>query len=118
MPQNTAGPVALAAMITIRLQTIVSREVASGDTAVATVGSSQAGTRNNVIPDFAVMELNVRSKIPDAVGVPYCYWALGFIDRDTYLAAKKDSAWRTCPPTTRRSSCLRFSPPCGPAPRR
>jgi len=30
------------------------------------------------------------SKIPDAVGVPYCYWAIGFTDRDTYLAAEKD----------------------------
>ncbi|HET6188760.1 MAG TPA: peptidase dimerization domain-containing protein [Trebonia sp.] len=61
MPQDTVDPVVLAAMITIRLQTIVSREVAPDDTAVVTVGSSRAGTRNNVIPDFAVLELNVRS---------------------------------------------------------
>jgi hippurate hydrolase len=52
MPQNTVDPVVLAAMITIRLQTIVSREVAPDDTAVVTVGSSRAGTRNNVIPEF------------------------------------------------------------------
>ena len=30
------------------------------------------------------------SKIPDAVGIPYCYWAIGFTDRETYLAAEKD----------------------------
>ena len=60
-PQNTIDPVVLAAMIIIRLQTIVSREVAPGDVAVVTVGSCQAGTRSNVIPDFAVLELNLRS---------------------------------------------------------
>ena len=166
MPQHTIDPVVLAAMIIVRLQTIVSREVAPGDTAVVTVGSCHAGTRGNVIPDFAVLELNVRSyssatrqrmldaikrivraecqasgspkdpefetifsfpvtdndaaatervarafaahfgdrateipkqtvsedfsKIPDAVGAPYCYWGFGFTDRDTYLAAEKD----------------------------
>jgi amidohydrolase len=166
MPQHTVDPVVLAAMIIVRLQTVVSREVAPGDTAVVTVGSCQAGTRSNVIPDFAVLELNVRSystvtrqrmldaikrivraecqasgsprdpefettlsfpvtdnnpaatervaaafaahfgdrateipkqtvsedfsKIPDAVGAPYCFWAIGFTDRDAYLAAEKD----------------------------
>lgn len=30
------------------------------------------------------------SKIPDAAGVPYTYWGLGYTDRDTYLAAEKD----------------------------
>jgi metal-dependent amidase/aminoacylase/carboxypeptidase family protein len=29
------------------------------------------------------------SKIPDAAGVPYTYWGLGYTDRDTYLAAEK-----------------------------
>jgi hippurate hydrolase len=165
-PQNTVDPVVLAAMIILRLQTIVSREVAPGDIAVVTVGSCQAGTRSNVIPDHAVLELNLRSysavthqrmleaiqrivhaecqasgspkdpefettfsfpvtdnnpavtdrvakafaahfgdradeiprqtvsedfsKIPDAAGVPYTYWGLGYTDRDTYLAAQKD----------------------------
>ena len=60
-PQNSIDPVVLAAMIIIRLQTIVSREVAPGDIAVVTVGSCQAGTRSNVIPDLAVLELNLRS---------------------------------------------------------
>ena len=60
-PENTVDPVVLAAMIIVRLQTIVSREVTPGDTAVVTVGSCQAGTRSNVIADFAVLELNLRS---------------------------------------------------------
>ncbi len=61
MPQNTVDPVVLAALITIRLQTIVSREVAPGETAVLTVGSLQAGTKSNIIPDRAVLQLNLRS---------------------------------------------------------
>jgi len=165
MPQHAVDPVVLAAMIVVRLQTVVSREVAPGDTAVLTVGKLQAGTRSNVIPDYAVLELNMRSysvvtrqrmldaigrivraecqasgspkdpefetiftfpvtdndaaatarvaeafaahfgdlageippqtvsedfsKIPDAAGVPYCYWSLGFTDKQTYLAAEQ-----------------------------
>ena len=61
MPQNTIDPVVLAAMIVVRLQTVVSREVAPTQTAVLTVGSSQAGTTSNVIPDHAVLQLNTRS---------------------------------------------------------
>ncbi len=61
MPQNTIDPVVLAAMIVVRLQTVVSREIAPGQTAVLTVGSSQAGTTSNVIPDHAVLQLNIRS---------------------------------------------------------
>ena len=61
MPQNTIDPVVLAAMTIVRLQTVVSREVPPGDTAVLTVGSCHAGTRSNIIPDNAVLELNTRS---------------------------------------------------------
>jgi hippurate hydrolase len=61
MPQNTVDPVVLAALITIRLQTVVSREVSPGETAVLTVGSSHAGTKSNIIPDQAVLQLNLRS---------------------------------------------------------
>ena len=61
MPQATIDPVVLAAMIVIRLQTVVSREVAPTETAVLTVGSIQAGTKSNVIPDHAVLQLNVRT---------------------------------------------------------
>jgi amidohydrolase len=61
MPQAAVDPVVLAAMIVVRLQTIVSREVAPGETAVLTVGSIQAGTKSNVIPDQATLQLNVRT---------------------------------------------------------
>jgi hippurate hydrolase len=61
MPQAAIDPVVLAAMIVVRLQTVVAREVAPGETAVLTVGSIQAGTKSNVIPDHAVLQLNVRT---------------------------------------------------------
>ncbi len=61
MPQATVDPVVLAAMIVLRLQTVISRETAATDPAVLTVGSVQAGTKSNVIPDHAVLELNVRT---------------------------------------------------------
>ena len=61
IPQAAVDPVVLAAMIVIRLQTIVSREIRPGQTAVLTVGSIQAGTKSNVIPDHAVLQLNIRT---------------------------------------------------------
>jgi amidohydrolase len=61
MPQATIDPVVLAAMIVIRLQTIVSREIAPADPAVLTVGSITSGTKSNVIGDHAVLQLNVRT---------------------------------------------------------
>ena len=61
MPQASVDPVVLAAIIVLRLQTIVSREVAPTQTAVLTVGSVHAGTKSNVIGDEAVLELNVRT---------------------------------------------------------
>jgi amidohydrolase len=64
LPQNGIDPVVLAAMIIVRLQTVVSREVTPGEVAIVTVGSVQAGTRSNVIPDHAVLQLNLRSYSP------------------------------------------------------
>jgi hippurate hydrolase len=61
MPQATVDPVVLAAMIVVRLQTIVARESTPAEPAVLTVGSIQAGTTSNVIPDDAVLELNLRT---------------------------------------------------------
>lgn len=61
MPQAAVDPVVLAAMVVVRLQTIVSRETRPGDPAVLTVGSVQAGTKSNVIPDSATILLNVRT---------------------------------------------------------
>lgn len=61
MPHAAVDPVVLAAMIVMRLQTVVSREVPPGETAVLTVGSIRAGTTSNVIPGEAVLQLNVRT---------------------------------------------------------
>jgi amidohydrolase len=61
MPQASVDPVVLAAMIVVRLQTVVAREVAPSETAVLTVGSIQAGTKSNVIPDRATLQLNMRT---------------------------------------------------------
>lgn len=61
MPESSIDPVVMAASIVLRLQTIVSREIAPTDSAVVTVGSLQAGTKENVIPGEAVIKLNVRT---------------------------------------------------------
>ncbi|MFE1429520.1 amidohydrolase [Streptomyces fungicidicus] len=61
MPQAAVDPVVAAAMIVVRLQTVVSRELAATTPAVLTVGSIHAGSGPNVIPDRAVIELNVRT---------------------------------------------------------
>jgi hippurate hydrolase len=61
MPQASIDPVVMAAATVMRLQTIVSREVAAAEAAVVTVGVLQAGTKENVIPDEALIKLNVRT---------------------------------------------------------
>lgn len=61
MPEASIDPVVMAAATVMRLQTIVSREVAAAEAAVVTIGSLQAGTKENVIPDEAIIKLNVRT---------------------------------------------------------
>jgi amidohydrolase len=61
MPQSSIDPVVMAAATVMRLQTVVSREVAAAEAAVVTVGVLQAGTKENVIPDEAIIKLNVRT---------------------------------------------------------
>jgi hippurate hydrolase len=61
MPQASIDPVVMAASTVLRLQTIVSRELAAADAAVLTVGVLQAGTKENIIPDEAIIKLNVRT---------------------------------------------------------
>ncbi|MCD1570694.1 amidohydrolase [Agromyces mediolanus] len=60
-PETTVDPVYLAASTAVRLQGIVSREVAAGDAAVVTVGQLHAGTKNNIIPPDAKLGLSVRT---------------------------------------------------------
>src|SRR4051794_16139679 len=61
MPQASIDPVVMAAATVMRLQGIVSREIAATEAAVVTIGSLQAGTKENVIPGEAIIKLNVRT---------------------------------------------------------
>src|SRR4051794_30078040 len=61
MPESSVDPIVMAAATVLRLQTIVSRELAAGQAAVVTIGALQAGTKDNVIPDEALLKLNVRT---------------------------------------------------------
>ncbi|MEA3426241.1 MAG: amidohydrolase [Bacteroidota bacterium] len=60
-PQTSVDPVIMAAATAMRLQTIVSREVAPIENAVLTIGALQAGTKENIIPDDATLKLNIRT---------------------------------------------------------
>jgi hippurate hydrolase len=61
MPQASVDPIVMAAATVMRLQGIVSREVGATESAVVTIGVLQAGTKENVIPDEAIIKLNVRT---------------------------------------------------------
>ena len=61
MPQACIDPVLMAANIVVRLQTIVAREVDPAEPVVLTVGSINAGTKANIIPDHAELQLNIRT---------------------------------------------------------
>ncbi|GEN81445.1 amidohydrolase [Actinotalea fermentans] len=61
MPHLGVDPVVLASAIVLRLQSIVSREVAPGEFAVVTVGALNAGSKSNVIPDRATLLVNLRT---------------------------------------------------------
>jgi metal-dependent amidase/aminoacylase/carboxypeptidase family protein len=60
-PDASVDPIVMAAATVLRLQTIVSREIPAGETAVVTVGSIHAGTAANIIPDRAELGLSVRT---------------------------------------------------------
>ena len=60
-PETTVDPVVMAAATVMRLQTVVSREIAARDAAVVTVGSLQAGSSPNIIPNEAVLQINIRT---------------------------------------------------------
>lgn len=63
-PQSAVDPIVMAASTVMKLQTVVSRTVAPTDTAVVTVGSMHGGTKENIIPDSAELNLNVRTFEP------------------------------------------------------
>jgi hippurate hydrolase len=60
-PHTTKDPVVIASSIVMRLQTLVSRELNPTESAVVTVGSFQAGSKHNIIPDEARLQITVRS---------------------------------------------------------
>jgi hippurate hydrolase len=60
-PETAVDPVLMAAATVMRLQGIVSREIAGTETAVLTIGALHAGTKENIIPDFAELLLSVRT---------------------------------------------------------
>lgn len=62
MPESCIDPVLLAANVIVRLQGIVSREISPSEVAVLTIGSVQAGQAENVIPDQALLKIDVRSE--------------------------------------------------------
>lgn len=59
-PHSTVDPIVMAAATIMRLQTVVSREVDPRDLAVVTVGAIHAGTKNNIIPADATLQLSLR----------------------------------------------------------
>lgn len=64
-PHRTIDPIVMASRAVVTLQTIVAREIDPLESAVITVGTFHAGTRRNIIPDTAKLELTVRSYKPE-----------------------------------------------------
>ena len=60
-PHRSIDPVLIAAKTVVALHNIVSREIDPLDPAVITVGSIHAGTKSNIIPDQAKLQITVRS---------------------------------------------------------
>jgi amidohydrolase len=63
-PEVSIDPVVMAAATVMRLQTVVSREVAAAETAVLTIGALRAGTKENIIPDDAELLISIRTFDP------------------------------------------------------
>ena len=64
-PHLTVDPIVMASRAVVAVQTIVSRERNPLEPAVITVGSFHAGTKHNIIPDEAKLQLTVRSYKPE-----------------------------------------------------
>lgn len=61
MPNTGVDPLTAAAHILINLQEIHARELAMGERAVLTIGTMNAGTASNVIPDTVTMGGSIRT---------------------------------------------------------
>jgi amidohydrolase len=60
-PNATKDPIVIASELVVFLQTIVSREMDPLQPTVVTVGSFHSGTKHNIIPDDAHLQLTVRT---------------------------------------------------------
>jgi hippurate hydrolase len=67
-PHTTCDPIVLGSRIVTTLQTLVSRELDPQTPGVVTVGSFHAGTKHNIVPDEAKLQLTVRSFTPEVRG--------------------------------------------------
>jgi metal-dependent amidase/aminoacylase/carboxypeptidase family protein len=67
-PQDCIDPVVLAAYILVRLQGIISRELDPNKMALITCGSIHAGDAPNVIPDEAILKVDIRAYNPTITG--------------------------------------------------
>lgn len=90
-PNITVDPIVIAAKIVVGLQTLVSRENDPFQPAVVTVGSFHAGTKHNIIPDSAHLQLTVR-----AYGAPVRDRLLAGIER--IAKAESEAAMSPKPP--------------------
>jgi amidohydrolase len=109
-PQSTKDPIVIAAELIVDLQTIVSREMNPLEPTVITVGSFHAGTKHNIIPDDAHLQLTVRTMRPEqrakaleaitrmtkgiatAAGIPEDHAPIIEIGRDNVPATINDAA--------------------------
>lgn len=64
-PHLAKDPIVIAARIVGTLQTLISRETDPLESGVVTVGSFQAGTKHNIIPPEAKLQITVRSYTPE-----------------------------------------------------
>ena len=61
MPQNAVDPIVVAAYTILALQEIQTREISGEDMIVMTYGLIQAGEKDNIIPDTAIMRGSLRA---------------------------------------------------------
>ncbi|WP_016744841.1 M20 metallopeptidase family protein [Rhizorhabdus wittichii] len=64
-PHLAKDPIVIASRIVSTLQTLISREIDPLESGVVTVGSFQAGTKHNIIPPEARLQITVRSYKPE-----------------------------------------------------
>ena len=65
-PEASVDPIVMGAAVVMRLQTIVAREIApTSESAVVTVGTFHAGSKENIIPSEARLGLTVRTYTDD-----------------------------------------------------